>query len=354
MATVIRPMEPGDTAELCQLRLALLPQRAGRAREDTQALFDWLYFSPHLSQDAPRAFVAVDGSSIIGHIGFTMSEWRLGHDRVNVVQPVNWVLDPTYRGLLGLSLIMKVLSGAGVAVTVGGTPIAQRMLPKLGFAERLDVGSYVKVLAPLRFLGTSRTGHQLAKNSAKVAHKLGTDLCRSFRRLGNGARRCQLVEVDDPSTRASDAKLPGTSQAPAVLRNSLAPQFLKWYQACPVGQVRVLQCLVQGQMIGTAVVMLRTTGGTGHASLLTLDTVIDDETVWVDLVEAIEEFAREQGAAYINALATYTPLRRALKHRGYRLLEPMPLWLRDRSHALADVGAWHITAIEGDNGYLLN
>ena len=345
-------MERRDVAALCKLRQTLMPTRGDRPREETQALFEWLYFSPHFTTEAPRAYVAVDGSTLIGHIGLTLSEWRRGHQRLNVVQPVNWVLDPNHRGMLGVSLMLKALSGAHVAATVGGTAIARQILPRLGFADRLRVGYFAKVLAPWQFLRTARSPAHLAKGVAKVGHGFATDAFRGLERLGQ-TNRCRVVEMPDPWRGEAKQTQAGTMEG-MVLRNSLPAPFLKWYQACPVGEVCVLHCYVERRSIGTAVVMFRTSGRHKQASLLALDTWLDDESVWADLVAEINRFAAAKGATCINALATYAPLRGALKHQGYHLQTPLPLWVRDTSQSLADVNTWHITAIEGDNGYMLN
>jgi hypothetical protein len=49
----------------------------------------------------------------------------------------------------------------------------------------------------------------------------------------------------------------------------------------------------------------------------------------------------------------YQPWCEALRREGYSRLKSNPVRLRDKANRFADIAQWHITAIEGDLGYLM-
>lgn len=80
---------------------------------------------------------------------------------------------------------------------------------------------------------------------------------------------------------------------------------------------------------------------------------VDDPSTWSNILVATERFLKDKGVTHINTLATFEPLHRALREKGYCKVNRLPLWIRDKNNKLGGVEAWHITAIEGDLGYLL-
>ncbi len=323
-------MERDDVAAVCGLIDKVFGNR-NPLRPNGQEVLEWMYFSGAIKDRIPRAFVIADEHSVVGHIGLTLSELSDGDQSLSVVQTANWVVDPDHKlGLLSLRLMQEALSQGEAAIIIGGTEDTHRVIPKLGFKKRLDVERYIKVIKPAQYLAMSRSGLGLARNAGKLMMFLANSPLSLFR---GGA----------------------ISASPRrVLRNALNADFLNWYEQCPQGIVHTLKLHDEGTTpLGQATVLIQSGKGNCYANLLNVDAETNAPSVWSDIVRAAERFLRDKGVTHINTLATFEPLRQALKEQGYCRVNRLPLWVRDKDKRLNGVEAWHLTAIEGDLGYLL-
>lgn len=354
-------MEKKDVADVSHL-LAKVFRESGLSQPEWQETIDWLYFSPEIKDGVPRAFVVANEQSIVGHVGLTLSTCTHGDQSFKVVQPSNWVMDPDQKaGLLALRLILDATSLGDAAIVIGGSPDTRRIIPKIGFKKQQELGRYIKVMRPGRFLWMARTGEQFVRNTAKLSVFLASSLLHNFTRPTNAGRqvstlRYQMLETNGQAVNphhalASDAEV-GSQEKRSVLRNSLNAEFLNWYKQCPRGRVHVLRFFRDGVIMGQAAVIIKSRKGNCYANVLNVDARTDDAAAWIQLLDGVEDFLRDKNVTHVNAIGAYEPWCRALKSRGYCRLKRMPFWLRDKSRRLADVNQWHITAIEGDLGFL--
>ncbi len=150
-------------------------------------------------------------------------------------------------------------------------------------------------------------------------------------------------------------KVSGKSQRAVhhVLRNTLNADFLNWYQQFPLGKAHVLKFYGDGQeLVGQATVLIQSWKGNRYANLVNVDASVDTPSTWTEILRAAEQFLRSNGVTHINTLASFEPFRQALKENGYCRVNRLPLWVCDKNKRLSGTEAWHITAIEGDLGYL--
>jgi hypothetical protein len=354
-------MERKDSASVCQLLVKVFPN-SGISLPEWKETLNWMYFSPAIKDSIPRALVIADQHSIVGHIGLTLSEFTDGERSFKVVQTGNWAVDPDRKaGLLSLRLMLEATSFGDVAIIIGGSPDTQRIVPKIGFKKQLEIDRYIKVMKPHRFLRMARSNKQLVRNVGKlmiflVGSPLGLlqDLPQNGRRTLKASY--EMLETNglvlDAGRYLTSEASNGSRPTRKVMRNALSSEFLNWYKQCPRGVVHVLRCFREGAVLGHATVMLKFRKGNCYANILNVDTNSDDESAWLTVLDVVEDFLREKEVTHVNALGTYAPWRRALRCKGYCKLKTMPFWLRDKSHKLADVKEWHLTAIEGDLGYL--
>ncbi len=319
----------------------------------------WLYFSLEIRDPIPRAWVIVNEHSVVGHIGLTLSELTDGERTYRVVQPTNWVIDPDYKtGLLSLRLMLDAVSLGEVAVIMDGTEETQRIVPKIGFRKQLDVGRYLKVMRPWSFVRRARTREQLTRNAGKLGVFLGSVALNHFSHPSSGRRRerrlgYHVVEVNESlDDRRGDGSWASHRSSPAVLRNTLRPEFLNWYKQCPRGTIQVLEVFGEDRYVGQAAILTKSRPGGRDATILNVDVVTDEDAMWIDILKVVEEFLQESGVTHINALGAYEPWRRALESQGHCRLKSIPCWVRDPSNRLTHIDQWHLTAIEGDLGYL--
>ncbi|MGH9845013.1 MAG: hypothetical protein ACREEM_40375 [Blastocatellia bacterium] len=350
-------MERNDVAAVCRLLDKVFGNR-NPIYPNWQEVIEWLYFSPAIKDQIPRAFVIADGCSVVGHIGLTLSEFTNGDKSFNVVQTANWVVDPDSKtGLLSLRLVQEAVSFGDAAIVIGGTEHTQRIIPRIGFKRRLEVDRYIKIIKPLKYLSMSRSGERLMKNLGKLTMFLAHSPQRLFQASGGQASGGQASGGQASGGQASGGQANGGNPAsPAsrrVFRNSLRPDFLNWYQQCPQGEVHTFE--IHGgstTVMGQATVLLRSSKGNRYANLVNVDAPVDDPLVWSNILDAAERFLSEKGVTHINTLASFGPFRQALEEKGYCKVNRLPFWIRDKNSRLDGVEAWHLTAIEGDLGYL--
>ncbi|MBI3951572.1 MAG: GNAT family N-acetyltransferase [Acidobacteria bacterium] len=356
MGLSIRTMERADIADVCQLLTKVFGDNSSLFPYWEQTL-EWLYFSPEITDQVPRGLVIADEHSIVGHIGLTLSEFTDGEQSFTVVQPENWAVDPDHKaGLLSLRLMMQAASVGDVAIIIGGTQDTQRIVAKIGFEKQSGVDRYLKVMRPWAFLWMVRSRKQLARNAGKLIMFLATSLLRFLQNRRPSQTKYRMQEMTGQLLDPNSALALGDSTASpgrTVLRNTLKGAFLNWYRQCPRGSVRVLGFFHEGAWVGQAALIIGSRKGNCYATILNVDASTEDESVWINILGGVEDFLRKQGITHINALGSYEPWRRALQQQGYCKLKNMPFWLRDKSHKLTGRHEWHLTAIEGDLGYLV-
>jgi hypothetical protein len=348
-------MERGDLGNACRLMEKVLGDHYP-CDVNMKEIFEWMYFSGAIKDNIPRAFVIADGHSVAGHVGLTLSEFTDGTQSLRVIQTANWVVDPNFKvGLLSLRLILEAISLGEVAIIIGGTEFTRRIIPRLGFIKQMDVERYIKVLKPASYLSVPRSGKGLLRHGWKLMMFLANSPSSFLKFSGRDQHADHhLAESSSYDSAGSPASAVAPARPRRVLRNTMNADFLNWYKQFPQGDVHVLKLNGEGMLPnGWATVLLQSRKGTRFANLLNVDADTDDPSVWSETLLATEKFLRNKGVTHINTLATYEPLRQALKMNGYVRLNCLPLWVRDRDNRLADVEAWHITAIEGDMGYLL-
>ncbi len=352
----IRVMEERDVTSICHLLNKVFGELSP-IYPNWREIIEWLYFSEAIKDRIPRALVIADEQMVVGHIGLTLSEFTNGDISLKVVQTANWLIDPDSKvGLLSLRIFLEAISLGKTAFVIGGSEDTHRVIPKIGFRKRLDVDRFIKVINPVRFLSMSRSSEVLARNVGKLM-LFAANSAMALSRFNGESPRLKYQMVESNSSIAADPphSMAGviTPKARHVLRNTLGADFLNWYKQYPLGDVHVLRFYdADTTLVGQAAVLIQSRKGNRYANLLNVDTFVNDPSAWSNILEATENFLREKGVSHINTLATYEPWRRALIEKGYCRVNRLPLWVRDKDEILADVEAWHITAIEGDLGYL--
>lgn len=347
MGFSIRAMEPADLVAVSRLMVKVFPQ--SHSPTEWARIMEWMYFSPSLVNGGPRALVIADAHSIIGHVGCTVSPFTDGRRWLRVVNPANWVVDPDCKaGLLAVRLMLEIGAAGDVVMVIGGSEQTQRIIPKLGYKERFRVERYIKVLKPWRLLGSSPTSQAMAHNAIKVgmywtgqAHAMGRN---GHRRSTPAYQWREMSEQEAPDPTGSSTE---------VMRNALDPQFLAWFKQCPEGKVHLLGLYDGRRLIGHISVLIVTRGSRCWANLLGADTWTEDQAAWSGLLNAAEEFLQGQQVTHINAVGCYATWCEALRRHGYTRLKSNPVRLRSKPGQLTTVTEWHVTAIEGDLGYLM-
>jgi len=130
----------------------------------------WKYWSDREDWAGPRSFTVRDGDAIVAHVA-TWPVRILVDDRVLMgAHVIDWAADAKYPGA-GIWLMRKVRPRAGLLIATGGTEVARRTLPALGFRAFGEICCFARPVRPLaQVLAASRNGlreaGRLVRNSA--------------------------------------------------------------------------------------------------------------------------------------------------------------------------------------------
>jgi hypothetical protein len=187
-------------------------------------------------------------------------------------------------------------------------------------------------MRPARFLKTAWNADDLTRSAAKLGVSAFVGKVGRFRAF------------DDDEQRSS---------CKGVLRNQLSADFVAWYERCPYGAFHVLRSVRNNELVGRALLLVLSSGRHRYANILGVDVTGEDPSAWCSVLDDVEEFVGSKDVTHVNALASYAPWGAALERRGYGRLSRLPCWVRDRSGVLKEVDTWHLTAMEGDLGYVI-
>jgi len=108
---------------------------AHRPRLTDPDVWDWLFAEQPRASDAIPFFVLEADGKVAGGIGYVVTRARLGDRDVDAIFPVNFFINPAYRGLPALRLLRAALKECSVAIAAYVSPDAMRLLLKSGFVD---------------------------------------------------------------------------------------------------------------------------------------------------------------------------------------------------------------------------
>ena len=122
----------------------LLPRQEG-------AVLEWMLRGADAGHGL-HSFVALVDDRIVGHVGYTLSRFRLRDREATGVHVVNWVVGDEYRGRrIGARLFEATFDEGDFSYHFSGTPAAERVYPTIGFTQTVAVSLMFKVLNPVLY-----------------------------------------------------------------------------------------------------------------------------------------------------------------------------------------------------------
>lgn len=112
-------------------------------------VLDWKYYDPHPEAQGSRSFVVRDeNGAIASHLAY-WPLWLTGPAgaRVSAVHLIDWAASTNSRGAGGF-IYRELGARFDVMIVVGGSPQAQKVLPKLGLVESGRMDLYARVVRP--------------------------------------------------------------------------------------------------------------------------------------------------------------------------------------------------------------
>lgn len=305
---------------------------AARARLTDPAIWRWQFLEqPHAAGIVPF-FILEDGGQICGGIGYLCVKIRTGERVVDGLVPVNYFINPAYRGLPALRLFRAVLQESPVTI---GTYVSQDALGLLNKSGFEDLSSEVHVYYyPLR-----------AAANGSLASRLKATLRSAWEAVrAVGLRISQPGLAYRVSTELDHAFVRDPGWWPGLQCLQKSSEWLDWrYRKSPLLRARFVYQTRRGEPCGLAVIHVDAAKDT----LVILDLLVhsaDDGPIY-GLVDEILAVARREKCALVVCHAVSTRLRRIFRNClfGSRQSDVNLLVLcreAGLSGALADPGRW--------------
>lgn len=123
-----------------------------------EELLRWKYFQ------AARGFVLADGPRILAH----GCAWPV--PKIGGICLIDWVSVPHIPGM-GVMFVKQLARIEPVMLSIGGSAMTQKIMPKIGFEKRGELLTYARVLKPWRQFQT-RPGSKNGKAIARLLRNL--------------------------------------------------------------------------------------------------------------------------------------------------------------------------------------
>jgi hypothetical protein len=335
-------LQPDDVRELSRflVRGFNLPADTSCFSEKT---LRWKYLEP-AAGPAPASLIARANGGIVGHIGFCTRSFlvRGEHPReVPTTHPIDWLASPDHPSV-GLQLLLRGLGTTPTHYSVGGNPIARKMLLALGFQRRALIPIYHKILRPMhRRLGSTRGLLRTWLGAAR-------DLTLWWRQRPKPRLPIQLSSVSGFASLSS-----GLASGPQpLLFTTRTPALLDHFLAYPDGCISGWTIHHGGRLLGHALLSIIRAGRLRQGRLVECFLEGTDGALWQSAVAELTGELGRQAVDEVTCFASTPWLQQALRENGYREAGALEFLLRDRGNLLPTAIPWHITQLEADHAYL--
>ena len=299
---------------------------------------DWKYWRKHPAWEGSRGFVMEREGEIVAHGSVMPLRCAWGDRRLKMVEWIDWAAQPKATGA-GIALLKEVGQSAGGVFIAGGSEMARKILPALGFRK---ISSATKFALPLRPLARLRyesfdSWRPFGRFGRNVLWKLRAG---STAAPGWSARRLPAAEL---------AKAPFPTPHPtakaAVFERS-APE-LAYFLECPVTPGEFYLVEQRGAVRGYFILTL------AFAQCRIADAWLESDSAedWEALYRLAAGAAKAHpGIAEVVTAAAEVTAVRALTQLGFAPRGPLPLhfWLPGASPP-ADV---RYQMLDNDASYL--
>jgi hypothetical protein len=147
-----RPTTQGDAAALSDFLRRMFRLDAG-ASCLAEKHMGWKYWSAHPEWPGSRSFTARSRGAIVAHAAAWPVRVRVPGQAIPAVHVIDWAADPEYPGA-GIWLLRQIGAKVPLMIATGGSEIARRILPVIGFRPQ---GELYRFARPVRPLGQALT-----------------------------------------------------------------------------------------------------------------------------------------------------------------------------------------------------
>ena len=347
MTREITPLQAEDLPELGRFLAAGFHAEAG-AEFAAANVLRWKYVEPRWDGDAaPRRYVAREGGTIVGHVGYCPTTFRViegpGRGReVATLHLTDWLGSAGHPGV-GSSLMRQAHRHAATQYGFGGSADGRRVGGGGGYALVAELPVFGKVL---------RIAHRLRDPGAGPARRVlhaARDVVRAVRHRGRrpaSALRLRRVEAFGPEVGAVVDRIEGpllmTDRPPERLNN-----LLRYPRGGPTGWLLE----ADGGARGFAVLNVLRRKGARVGKVVDCVLETRDPGPWHAAAWLLAGELRGQGADVALACGTAPWAAEGLLRAGFYRLHDLEFRLRDRAGLVPRDPPFLLSYLEADYAY---
>ncbi len=307
-AVVLRRATGTDAARLTEF---YRKHFADRPRLNDSALWRWEFTGQPGAERHFPFFVLDSGTSIEGGIGYVRFTLRVCGFTVAGVHPVNYFVNPSFKGLHALRLFRSALSEASLVIGSNFSVSAMQLLKRTGFVDLSNRFQAYYLPLPNLDSGACATG--------KVRRATAAFLRRLWLATANGASRIRAPKIRYELTEEMDVSwLPNVESWRladcSIVKDST---YLAWrYGRSPALNCRYVWQISGDRPVGLAIMHLDLV----RSEAVLLDCLAEKDDMWLllGLIGQTMVHSGNAGAATWTTQALSAPLDRVLRSLGCR------------------------------------
>ncbi len=302
----------------------------------------WLLQDPFDSSEL-NSLVLLDNGRLIGHVGYVKSRYQTEGNVLNGSHPFLLAILHEYRGLgFGKDLLLRAASIGDISLIFEGTQDAIKVYPGAGYKKIVNLGLYRKWL---NWPAAEQIKPQSLKMYGYNVITLLIDMCFFKTQVYKKTDRPSVIFSDFSS---EDVEF--SARRDSRITNVPCKQTIEWFSKCPVLKTRALRVGDEKSNLGVLMIYIHDHGNYKTGRILHLPNCDNDPQQWRLIVKEAEFYLHEDGCNQISVCSSHPVYTKTLLGMGYFPMGTRPIWLRDPNNLALD-REWHVTYLEGDNGF---
>lgn len=300
----------------------------------------WKYFDDRRIWPGGRSYVVRQREEIVAHAGIWPIAFQCSTRTIQMAHLIDWAADTQAAGA-GATVYLHLMGLARIAIAIGGSADARRVLPKLGFKPYAVVREYARVIRPVRQFRI-RPRHQLWRETARLARNTIWSMAPR-RPAASGwisrAVRCAPDAIDTLTQPGSFHDFcPGVRSA----------ALLNYFLACP-GALCRLYTVMQNSLIRGYFLFNQVAGQCRIVDLFVNSEALDD---WRALYRlALDAAAQMPETCEITTVTALPSMGALLSEEGFKLRTETPAVAYDPAGYLRNSPPLNLQMVDWDVFY---
>jgi hypothetical protein len=334
---IIRQTEDFDIDNIVSLANGVFPES-----EYTRQEVEWLLGSP--GENRYNSFVAYEDNTIVGHIGYIISNYILNGKYLTSSHPVLWVVSPRLRGITGIQLLMKIFKVADLNIAISGSLQAREVFSKIGFSHKADMHSFHKVTNIFNYLRCIKGG--LRSKTINCLKAIKNSLFDKKNKTDN--TEIQFEKADNNTYFKSAFTIYDNKD---ILINTPSAEMRNWYSKATTVKQETIMVKYKEKLLPPVMIYYKTRPNGARTAIVAEFPHFDNDTEgWKKFISKTEAYLTRQGICAYSILSTSEKFTQAMEKMHFTH-STKPVWIRDKKNCIPDSTELHLTALEGDVAY---